>query len=492
MQWGVIIASVMTRLLACLLSLTLAITPTHALDLNLPDLGDVAAAELSPRTERRLGESIMQEIRWQDPSYIDDAEIEEYVNQLGGRLVAASSHPDGRFEFFVMRDPMINAFALPGGYIGLHSGLILMAESESELASVLGHEIAHVTQRHIAQLFGRHGQTSMVMLASLLLAALAGAAGGGQMGEAALAAGQAGAIQSQLNYSRAFEREADRVGLQLLDRAGFDPRGMPGFFARMQRTNRLYESAAPGYLRTHPMTNERFTDMESRVAQMRYRQVLDSPEFGYVRAKLRATAVSPSDAVRRFEAAVNDHPDDAAQRYGLARALLRAGRLDEADAQLARVRGQAQPSSFIEMLDAEIAFARRDAGQAADILAAARQTYPGNRAVRVAHIGAVLESGQVQEAARLARQGLESDRRDLRMWQALARAEERLGRRTAYHRAQAEVYALRGSLPAAIDQLERARQAADGDFYDMSAVDARLRELKDEDRFRREEGLPRH
>ncbi len=451
---------------------------------DLPDLGDVAASELSPLAERRIGESIIREIRFRDAAYLDDAEIEDYIDRLGQRLVTASAAPYQEFDFFVIRDATLNAFALPGGFIGVHSGLILAAESESELASVLGHEIAHVTQRHIAQLVGKQSQSSMVMLASLLVAVLA-ARSNSQISEAAIAAGQAGAIQSQLGYTRDFEREADRLGLQTLEGAGYDVRGMPSFFERLQRASRFYENNAPSYLRTHPLTGERISDMGNRVAQMRYRQVPDSQDFGFVRAKLRVTAAAPLDAVREFQSLAAKPGADAAARYGLARALLAAGRIDEATKALDAVRRDAPASPFIESLATELRLAARDPAAAVKILEAAQARFPDSRALRYALVDALLQAGRASDAAVMARADALRRTDDDRMWTLVARSEAALGRRTAQHRAQAEVYVLQGSLPAAIEQLDLARRAGDGDFYELSAVDARVRELKAEERQRR-------
>ncbi len=464
----------MRRPLALLLSLALAFPVPAA---TLPDLGDVGASDLSPAAERRIGEEIIAQIRWRDAAYLDDPEVEEYVNRLGRKLAAVSNNPGQAFDFFVVKDTTLNAFALPGGYIGVHTGLILAAESESELASVLGHEIAHVTQRHIAQMVGHQSQAGMVMLASLLVAVLA-ARSNSQVSEAALAAGQAGALQSQLGYSRDFEREADRVGLQTLDAAGFDVRGMPGFFERLQRASRLYENNAPAYLRTHPLTSERISDMENRASALRYRQVPDSDDFRFVRAKLRAQAGSPTDALRDMESRVAQTPSDFTVRYGLARAQLRANRLDDAEATLAQARKEAPPSPFIETLAAELRTARKDPAGAVTLLSAARKSFPASTSLRYALIDAQIQAHRPADAAAGAREGIQARGDDVRLWQLLSRANSELGKRTAQHRAQAEVYVLQGTLPAAIEQLELARKAGDGDFYELSAVDARLRDLK--------------
>ena len=468
----------MRRPFALLLSCALALpAPLSAQSYDLPDLGDVAATELSPAAERRIGEEIIAQIRWRDAAYLDDPEIEEYVNRLGHRLAGVSNNPTQDFDFFVVRDPTLNAFALPGGYIGVHTGLLLAAQTESEFASVLGHEIAHVTQRHIAQIVGKQSQSAMLMMASLLVAVLA-ARSNSDVSQAAIAAGQAGAIQSQLGYTRAFEREADRVGLETLDKAGMDVRGMPSFFERLQRNTRVYENNAPAYLRTHPLTTERIADMENRVTRMPYRQVLDSADFRYARAKLRADAGQPADAVRDLESEVARAPQAEEMAYGLARALLRAGRADDALVRLDAVRQRAPASPWLETLAAEIHIARRDGAEAVRILDAARRQFPASRSVAYALADARIQAGQAGEAAKAVRRLLDDRSGDPRLWQLLSRAHAALGERSAQHRAQAEVYVLRGSLPAAIEQLEIARKAGDGDFYELSAVDARMRELK--------------
>jgi predicted Zn-dependent protease len=442
---------------------------------DLPDLGDVAAGEFSPTQERLLGEEIMREVR-RDPAWLDDPETEEYINRLGQRLVAASADPSRRFEFFVVKDGSLNAFAFPGGYIGVHSALILAAQSESELAGVLGHEIGHVTQRHIAQLIGKQKQLSAIMLASLLAAL---AANDSRVSEAAVAAGAAGTMQAQLAYTRDFEREADRAGLQTLESAGFDVRGMAGFFSRLQRASRLYENNAPAYLRTHPLTTERIADMENRVMNMSYRQVPDSADFRYVQARLRVGASPAADVARTFAGLVKENPGDAAARYGLTLAQLRLGRLDEAARGIDELRRSAEPSPFIAILGAELAVAQRDYGAAIKTLTAASRKFPSSLSVVYALLDTQIAGGHAADAEQSARRALVDRGGDIRLWQLLSRANAALGKRIAQHRAQAEVYALQGAYRAAVEQLELARKAGDGDFYELSAADARLREIRD-------------
>ncbi|MDA0226201.1 MAG: M48 family metalloprotease, partial [Proteobacteria bacterium] len=207
----------------------------RALAQSLPELGGLSDGALPARLEQRIGAEIMRDIRLREPSYLDDSEVTDYLNVLGGRLVAASPDVRQRFEFFAIRDSSMNAFALPGGYIGVHTGLITTVETESELASVLAHEVAHVTQRHIARLIGAQQQLQIPTMVALAAALLLGRSRP-DLAAGAAAALLAGALQSEINYTRSFEREADRIGFQVLSRAGFDTHAMSGLFEKMQRS----------------------------------------------------------------------------------------------------------------------------------------------------------------------------------------------------------------------------------------------------------------
>jgi len=462
-------------LLACLA--VLAVPATRA-D-GLPELGESSQADLSPLMEKRVGESIMQEIRHKEPSYLDDAEVSAYLNRIGRRLASNSEGARQEFEFFALRDATLNAFALPGGFIGVHTGLILAAQSESELASVLSHEISHVTQHHIARGFSQQSMSSATMLLSLAVAILA-ARHNPDAAQGALIAGQAAGIQQQLNYSRDFEREADRIGIQLLERSGYDVRGMGSFFERLQRYSRLYENSAPGYLRTHPLTTERIADMENRIQALPYRQVPDSLDFLLVRAKLRAQEGTPDEAVADFDIQVKEHKfsSEFAARYGLAQALLRAKHYAAAEAQVAQLRQIKLASPLLETLAAELRLRQNDAADAARILRAASVSYPQERAIAYAEIDALLIAGQAKEALGLTVADLQAYTTDFRMHALQAKTYAMLGQRLQQHRAQGEAYVLQGMLLPAIEQFELAQKAPDGDFYEHSQVDARLRQLK--------------
>jgi predicted Zn-dependent protease len=445
---------------------------------GLPDLGELERAGLSPQTERRLGERYMLEIR-RDPAYFDDPEVAAYIGQLGQRLAAHIEGGHPAFEFFVVKDSMLNAFAMPGGFIGVHTGLILAARSESELAGVLAHEISHVTQSHLARSFGKQSQAQLAALLSLAVAALA-ARSNPDVAVGAAMAGQAAGIQQQLNYSRDFEREADRLGLNLLEQAGFDARGMVSFFERMLQFGRLYENNAPGYLRTHPLTTERITDMGNRVAQRPYRQVADSEEFGLVRARLKAQEGAAADAVSDFATQLKERKylSEAVVRYGYAHALLRHNRLTEAAAEVATLRRLKLESPLLETLDAQVRLRRADMSGALQTLRAAVQRYPHVRTLSYALLETQLAAGDAAAAVAGTQKELQLTPGDARLFAMQAKAYAVMGKRLQQHRAQAEAYLLDGQLAAAIEQLELARKAGDGDFYEQSQVDARLRELK--------------
>lgn len=458
---------------------------------GLPDLGEASRDDLPPQMERRIGETIMRDIRLREPAYIDDVEVAAYLNVLGARLSAATPEAGQSFEFFALRDATLNAFALPGGYIGVHSGLILAAQTESELAGVLSHEIAHVTQKHLARLMGKQNQAQVASWLAMAVAILA-ARSNANVSQAAMATGAAAGVQTMLNYSREFEREADRIGIQTLERAGFDVRGMASFFERMQKFGRLYENNAPGYLRTHPLTVERISDMENRILRAHYRQVVDSVDFQLVRAKLRATQGDPRDAVADFESQLRERKylSEAAARYGLAVAHMRARNYAAVEREVAELRRLKTSSPMIDTLATDVKKAAGDLAGALKLYQEARARHPRNKALLYGQIDALLAVGRPQEALKTATEESQLAPSDAALLGLQAKSYAALGKRLQQHRAQAELYALQGQLVAAIQQLELAQKAGDGDFFEHSQVDARLRQLRARQMEEAKEKLP--
>src|SRR5690349_11684469 len=445
---------------------------------GLPDLGDVAQASFTPRQERKLGEDIMREIR-ADRSFYDDAEGTDYINALGNRLVASSTEARQDFEFFLIRDPQINAFALPGGFVGVHTGLILSAQSESELASVLSHEIAHVTQRHIARMIAQQKNSSTLSIAALAAALLLSRASG-QAAEAAAAFGSAASIQGQLNFTRANEQEADRVGVQILERAGFDPRAMASFFERMQRATRIYETGAPSYLRTHPLTYERIADIQNRIRDGVYKQVPDSLEFQLIRAKLKAQLDPTDEAIAFFETGLTERRflSEAAMHYGLARSLLRVKNYARAQKELEAVRKVTSASPIVETLACEVAQASGGPAAGLACFRNASKIYPSYRTIVYGQADALLLAGQPDGALKVVEERLQSITDDYRLYLLQARCYAALNKRLAQHRAQAEAYVRMGNITGAVEQLQLGLKSGDGDFYQLSSAESRMRELR--------------
>jgi predicted Zn-dependent protease len=445
---------------------------------GLPDLGEVSQNTFSPQQERRAGEQVMQEIR-ADRSYLDDPEVTEYINDLGYRLVAASTDSRRDFEFFVLQDRTINAFALPGGFIGIHTATITAAQSESELASVLSHEIAHVTQKHMARVVASSQNAALTSMAALAIAILA-ARNSPEVANAAIATAQASSIQNQLDYTRDHEREADRIGLQVLQQAGFDVHAMPAFFERLQKSSRLYENNAPAYLRTHPLTTERIADIENRVATLPYRQVPDSMDFRLIRAKVGAMQGTPDLAVRMFEEQSADASRDAqaAARYGLVVALLRANQLGRAQKEMAALRATAAPSAIIENLAAQISIALGQYGAAQSQYAEALKRFPQHRALAYGYAEILLQNHQEASAAKFLDEQVQQHPGDYHFYELQAKTFAAQGKSLLTHKAKAEAYARSGNIPAALEQLQIALKSPDGDFYQLSMVEARLKELK--------------
>lgn len=460
------------------LLLLVFMTPFALAD-GLPDLGDHSQVDFSPAMEKRTGEAAMRDIRLHEPSFLGDPEITTYLNSLGSRLLMQSENVRQDFEFFALSDPTLNAFAMPGGYIGVHTGLIVATRSESELASVLAHEISHVTQHHLARQLSTQSGGQLPMLLSLAVAILA-ARNNADLAQGALLTGQAAAIQNQLNYSRDFERESDRLGLKLLDKAGFDVRAMADFFVRLQKHGRVYESNAPGYLRTHPLTSERIADMENRIQSMPYKQVTDSIDYLLIRSKLKAHEGTPRDAVTEFASQIKEQKftSEAASRYGYAIALMRNRNFLAAEKEIALLRRLKADSPMFETLAADLRNQQNDPAGALKILRTGLSRYPQQKALSYALMNTLLLSGQAQEALSYSLDYLQTYPGDDRMHEFQARAYAALGKRLQQHRAQAEAYALQGQLLTAIEQLQLAQKTGDGDYFELSQVDARLRELK--------------
>ena len=465
------------------LLLLLCISPCAVSD-GLPDLGDVSQAALTPLQERQIGQQSMMQIR-ASKQYLDDAEINDYLNQLGTKLVENSPEPSLDFEFFAVDDYSVNAFALPGGFIGVNAGLLLITQSESELASVLSHEISHVTQHHLARMIEGQRGDSLISMAAIAIAILA-ARTSPQAAEATIASVQAGNIQKQLNFTRANEEEADRIGLQLLQKSGFNTHAMPEFLERLQKATRLLEGNAPNYMRTHPITSDRIAEIENRIHNQPYRLIPDSLDFQLVRTKLIAAQKTAPDAIAYFSDALGaqNYGNPIAQRYGLVSALLRDNQIQRAAQELATLRKQAKTnpmsknSPMIETLAGQVLRATKNYTEALAFYRTAVQNFPQHRALIYDYTDLLLQDNQAEIAVKLLTEQVTRHPSDTTLYDLQARAYAMQGKTLEQHQAQAYSYAWQGNLHAAIEQLELAKQAG-GSFYQLSAIESDLRELRE-------------
>lgn len=376
----------------------------HAQGFELPSIGSPADALLPKNEEARIGRSMMRMFH-QQGRIVQDPELTEYINDIGHTLVGNSNTSDYSFEFFVVNDPSINAFALPGGFIGVHTGLIQLTRNEDELASVLAHEIAHVTQRHIARTIHDNSRASILTMAAMLGAIAIGAASGagGEVLEGALATSQAVTIQNQINFTRGYEYEADRVGISTLAAAGFNVDSMADFFARMGRrtNNSLIPSAQFEYLRTHPVSSSRTAEAKARAD--RYPDVSRENSIGYKLMKARTLALyaeTPERALAYFTS-TDDETDDRDVLYGRALALMRDNKPAEAERLFEQlIEGQHKVIAYhIGLALAQTA--NDETAKALTTFERAQRLFPRNVPLTIRHAEVLLETNQPRLAHEL-------------------------------------------------------------------------------------------
>jgi predicted Zn-dependent protease len=470
----------------------------------LPDMGDPGGDSLSRLDEKKYGEMIMRQIR-PDADYSNDLPTYDFLNQMEQRLLEAAkrlqlggANEQGsgayNFEVFAVKDASINAFALPGGFIGFHTGLLVSAESDSEVASVMGHEIGHVLQRHLARQIDKQTTNTMIALAGLLLGALAasrnpGAAAGLMQG------GQAVAVNNQLSYSRDAEREADRIGFQILAASGYDVNGAPGFFQRLQKATGIMDSGVPSYVRTHPLTTDRIADMQDRARNITSKNVSTAVEFYFIKARARMDQSGSSsqmyDLKNTFDGLSKQSAPEKQMEgfYGLALVAQKQGKLDQALAYLQQARNLANsttaPGSPIQrqslslsMTSSELALAKGKNEEALQIAQTTLRAYPQSYAAGAAMMNAYLKLGRTNDAINWLKARTRLQPTEVVWWTMLSNAYDQAKNVPMRHYALGEKYALGGAWPAAIEQLKIARSSGGADFYQASSIDARLREMQ--------------
>lgn len=449
----------------------------QANEIELPEIGDSAGAIISPQQEFRIGQSFYWRLQ-QQVDLVDDPEVADYLSQLGRRLVSNSDAPNLPFMFFMVPDDRVNAFAAPGGFIGVNSGLLLTSQEEDEVASVIAHEIAHITQRHLVRRYERQSQMSFPTTAALIAAALLGAADA-KAGAAAITAVQAGTIQSQLSFSRAHESEADNLGMQMLVRSGFNALAMPTFFERLQQANQFHSGKSiPEFLRSHPVTSSRIAESRGRAVQYEtQRQLSDNLQFYLMREKLRVMTASNLSRLHRYYLASIENGsslNDTAARYGHSLVLKAMGRYSQAKNIALDLISEDEDNLSFQLLLADIEMTRGNVDKALPIYQSNYELYSEDYALTVNYAKALLAAKKAERASELLLSQLSAGNNTQQVYKLLARARGDVGDTSQAHNWLAEYYFHAGRLKQAVDQLKLAAKFAEGDKFQSAKINSRL------------------
>jgi len=464
--------------LACLLA-----SPGFADD--LPSLGDASSAIVSPQQEYQLGRAWLALLRSQ-VSQLNDPQLKDYVESSVYKLVETSQVNDRRLEFILINSPQLNAFAAPGGIVGVNGGLFLNAQTEGEYASVLAHELAHLSQRHFARGVEASQRMQVPMMAALLAGIVIAAAGGGEAGIATIAGTQAAAIQSQRTFSRQNEQEADRIGILNLEKAGYDPRSMPTMFERLMRQYR-YDAKPPEFLLTHPVTESRIADTRNRAEQYPKGGKEDSLRYELMRARVQQMFEdTPGMASKQFRAQLDEDPKNDAARYGLALSQTKIGQLNDARSNLQQLLAKAPNdiSYNLAMSDLDIT-----ANKLPDAQARVQKMlgqYPESYPLIQAQADLMMKTNRAADAEKTLFKLSQRRPLDPDVWNRLADACTLSGNAIGVYQARAEYYALTGDYKQAIEQLDFAKRRAGGNFTLAARLDARQQEFRDQERILKE------
>jgi predicted Zn-dependent protease len=437
-------------------------------EIQLPDFGDPADSIISPMQEQELGTVILSQIR-NTLKVVNDPELETYIQSLGTRLVSAASDAHFPFTFLIIADPAINAFATPGGIIAVNSGLIQTAENESELAGVMAHEIAHVKQRHLARAYANAGQINIATALGVLAAVIAGAYNP-EVGSAALHSAIAAGAQAQLSFSRANEQEADRIGLELMANAAYDPKGMPEFFGRLQKRTQLDTNPALEFLSTHPMTLSRISDTSNRASQYRGKFQQDSMRFQYAKARLLALSYDESKLDNKIPSLTDS--------YTYAIALTRGGKAQQAITVLSKLNARATDTFPIELALAQAYSAAKLYPKAVSILDKLNNIYPNNESI-IYHLAQnLIDMGKPSMALENIENLIHYRSPGPTLAIVMARAAAEAKRPWTTHEAMAEYYIAYGWYPDALEQFELALKNQDIDTISQARIRAKRKILK--------------
>jgi beta-barrel assembly-enhancing protease len=447
------------------IALVLALFPvTYQAELNtkidLPDMGDSSGTIISPAEEKELGEAFFRSLHSQ-VTINQDAEIQEYIESIGQKLVANCDNSSLPFHFFVVMENDINAFAGPGGYIGVNSGLIVLTEAESELASVMAHEIAHVTQRHLYRAAEAAGRLSVPTMAATLAAILLGTQSPA-LGQAAIMAIMGSSVQFQIDFTRENEMEADRVGMQTLQESRYDPRSMPTFFERLQQSSRYYGRDVPEFLRTHPVTASRISDTRGRAETYPYKQYSDSLGYQLIRAKLQVIA-SKDDVgtAKSFKARLTQGTTEqrTVARYGTGLIALKSQKYVEAESIFQDLAKQYPGQPHYATALARTALESKNYRVAIARYQKLTEQFPNNEAIKLEYITTLVRSGD-SGAAKKNLSTLSYKTQKLPVYyELLAQVYSDLKQPAESHRYLAEYYYAMGQIHDAVFQIRLAQQS---------------------------------
>ena len=483
------------KLISIYLCINIFYHPVYAdiLDIKLPDLGASSSIALTPLMEEQIGRGIATQIR-NSHQIIDDLEINEYLQNLGYSLVANSDDNYQNFHFFLINSKQINAFATPGGVVAVYSGLFLTTDTESELASVLGHEIAHVTQRHLARSFEKANQLSLPIMAGMVAGILLAAGGAGEAGAIAAMGFSAAGQQAQINYTRSNEKEADRVGMKYLSRSGYDPTGMPGFFQKLERKNRYIGKDYPEFLRTHPITINRIAEATQRAEQYkRAMKAFKSPlSYRLMKAKLNVLTAHNTTKIKNYYAekikkyssiqqGIKSKPEDY---YGYGLALFRKQAYNEAIKIFKQLYlSDPENNSFVVAL-AKSYIATDDKillKKGLKLFSDSLKDRPYNLVLTNNYAFSLIQTGQIKSSILLLEKFNKDNFKHPATYKLLSIALGKDKQLVKAHIAEAEYYYLNGLLEAAIMQFNIAKKiAAKNDFYTLSKITARQSAIEEE------------
>lgn len=472
------------------LAISLSCSPLSAKEIELPDMGASSSVTLTPHMEEQIGRDIATQIR-NSHQIIDDLELNEYLQNLGFSLVANSDDAYQNFHFFLIGSSQINAFATPGGVIAVYSGLFLSTDTESELASVIGHEIAHVTQRHLARSFEKTSQLSLPLMAGLIAGILLGASGGagGDVGAAAAIGLSAAGQQAQINYTRANEKEADRIGMRYLNLSGYDPTGMPGFFQKLERKNRYVGKNYPEFLRTHPITINRIAEATQRAEQYKRKMVHFKNPLTYrlMKAKLMVLSTSNADRAEKYFAAkiekssLESNPENY---YGYGLALFRKQDYNKAVEILKKLYHSAPQNTSYTVALAK-AYIASDTPhlikKGLKLFSDALDDKPYNLVLIANYAFALMQNRQIKKSIQVLENYNKDNFKHPAIYKLLSTALGKNKELVKAHIAESEYYYLNGMLKSAIEQLDIAKKITPkSNFYTLSKLDARKQAIKEE------------